>query len=197
MAAQPNPVVQLHDRAMDNLRFIRETMERSSAFTSVPGWGGVIMGATALLAAYLAAQEISISRWLTIWEIEASIAAAVGMFAIWYKERRANQSIWKGPARKFFFGFSPPILAAVLITVVLYREGLGTYLAGLWLSLYGAAVVSGGTYSVRVVPVMGACFMALGAAALAWPAWSNALLATGFGGLHIVFGFLIARRYGG
>jgi hypothetical protein len=64
--------------------------------------------------------------------------------------------------------------------------------------LYGAGVVSGGWASVRVVPLMGGCFMAMGAVALFWPGVSqDAMLAAAFGGLHIVFGTIIAVKYGG
>ena len=59
-------------------------------------------------------------------------------------------------------------------------------------------MISAGTFSVRVVPLMGIGFMALGAIALATPAaWGDAWLAAGFGGLHVAFGLVIARRHGG
>ena len=100
--------------------------------------------------------------------------------------------------RRFLFSLTPPLVAAVVLTVVLQQMGASEAIPGTWLLLYGAGVVTGGTFSVRPVPVMGLSFMVLGVVAFVAPvAWSNALLAAGFGGLHIVFGSIIARRYGG
>jgi hypothetical protein len=186
------------DHAIENLRFIRETMERSSSFTGVPGWGGVGMGATALVSAVLAARQPTAGAWLTTWLMEAALAVVIGAWAVSAKARTANSPLLSGAARKLTLSLSPPFLAGVLLTWALYRAGHTSLLPGLWLLLYGAGVVTGGAFSVRVVPVMGMCFMAVGAVALFSPAsWGNALLATGFGGLQILFGVIIARRYGG
>ena len=181
---------------MDNLSFIRRTMERATAFTAVPGWGGVVMGLTALVATWLAAGR-SPGGWLAVWAAALAVAVAVGAIAMVLKARRAGGAVLSRPARQFLFGFIPPLLAGALLTAALVRAGLHELLPGTWLLLYGAGVMTGGAYSVRVVPAMGLAFVALGALAILQPGWGGGLLAAGFGGLHIAFGLIIARRYGG
>lgn len=190
--------VALHDRAMADLRYIRQTMERAGSFTAVPGVGGVVMGVTALVAAAIAAGQTSPERWILVWIGAAVVSIAVAAWAIWRKARQARLSLRSGPARKFVLSFLPPVIAGAVLTAALHPFGAERLLPGLWLLLYGAGVVTAGTFSVRVVPVMGICFMALGVAALAAPAgWGDVFMAAGFGGLHIIFGTIIARRYGG
>lgn len=186
------------ERAIDDLRFIRQTMERAGAFTAVPGWGGVAIGVTGLAAALLASRQPSPERWLGVWLATAAIASVIAGATLALKARRARVSLITGPGRKFLLSFLPPVAAAVALTAALYAHEAVALLPGLWLLSYGAAVVTAGTFSVRVVPVMGTAFMALGALALATPAaWADAWLAIGFGGLHIGFGLLIARWHGG
>jgi hypothetical protein len=193
VAAEP-----LHARAMDDLSFIRRTMERASAFTAVPGWGGVAMGATALIAAAGADRATSAAAWLSWWLGASVVALVIGGVAMGLKARHAATGLLSYSGRRFVLGFLPPLVVGVLLTVTLARAGLHQVLPGAWLLLYGTGVVTGGTFSVRAVPIMGVCFMLLGAVALFGPpSWGNTLMAVGFGGLHLVFGLLIARRYGG
>jgi len=190
--------VPVADRALDHLRFIRETMEGATAFTAVPGWGGVAMGVTALAAAVVASPHPVDEVWTRIWVAEAMIATAIGIVAMRAKARRIGMTLQGLPARRFALAFVPPLAAGAMLTAALYRAGLFDLLVGLWLLLYGAAVMSGGALSVRVVPVLGAAFALAGVVGLFAPAsWANALMAAGFGGLHVVFGVIIARRYGG
>ena len=188
----------LHTRAMDNLRYIRETMEGASAFTGVPGLGGVAMGVTALCTALLASFQPIGRLWLAIWIGEAVVSISIAAWAVSRKAKRAAIPLLSKPGRKFALNFSPAIVAGLLLTIALYRTGLVWMLPGVWLLLYGAAVANAGAFSVKIVPTMGLCFMLCGAAALfSPPAWANAYMAAGFGGLHILFGFVIARRHGG
>jgi hypothetical protein len=190
--------IPIQDRALENLRFIRDTMAHAGPFTAVPGWGGVAMGVTALIAALVAQAQTTPDRWLLAWIVEGWLAFAIGGVAMVRKAGLGSTPLTSKPGRRFVLAYAPPLLAGGLLTFALYRAGLTGLLPALWLLLYGTAVVTGGALSVPVVPVMGACFILLGAVALLAPvAWSNALMALGFGGLHIGFGAWIARRYGG
>lgn len=190
--------VALHDRAMDNLRFIRETMERAGSFTAVSGWGEVAIGVTALLAALLAARQQDPAAWLAVWSAEAVVALLIGAASVAWKARAAGMPVLSGPGRKVALSLSPPLVAGAVLTAVLFQTGQMGALPGMWLLLFGAGIVAAGVYSVSIVPVMGLCFMLLGTVAFVLPAsWGNELMALGFGGFHIFFGILIARRYGG
>ncbi len=184
-------------RAADNLRYIRDTMERAASFTAVPGWGGVAMGVTALVTGVIAF-KMPAQRQFWAWLVESVVALSVGCLAVRAKSRRLALSLKSRPAQRALLSFVPPLLVGVVLTVVLYRVDMLAVLPGMWLLLYGAAVVTGGAFSVRIVPVMGICFMLLGGIALLAPVIDgNVFLFLGFGIMHIVFGTLIARRHGG
>jgi len=191
-------VISINERAFENLRFIRETMERAGSFTAVPGWGGILMGVSALLTALISSRLPSKDLWVASWLGEAVLALAIGGWAMAQKARAVQSTLLDGPGRKFALGLCPAMIAGVVLTAVLYRNALFDLMPGIWLLLYGVAVVTGGAYSVSVVPIMGVSFMALGTVALFSPlAWANWFMAAGFGVLQIVFGVIIARRYGG
>lgn len=193
-----NEPIALHDRAIDDLRFIRRTMERAGSFTAVPGWGGVGIGAIGLTAALFASRQDTAGGWLAVWLAAAVVATGVAVGTMARKARQAQVTLHTGPGRKFLLSFLPSVAAAAALTAALYARDATALLPGVWLLSYGAAMISAGSFSVRVVPLMGMAFMLLGGLALATPAaWADAWMAAGFGGLHVAFGILIARRYGG
>ena len=204
---ESDPPVHLHARAMDNLAYIRETMAKSAEFTAVSGWGIAAMGAMALAGSWAASLRRGPDWWLWTWVFVAVVACSTGVLAMVYKARRTTAPILSGPGRRFLLSFAPPIVAACVIGEVFYELQLQQLLPGMWLMLYGVGVVTGGTFSVRVIPLAGACFMVLGAVTFFVPNPSasvvgtlqvvDLLMAAGFGGLHLILGLVIARRYGG
>lgn len=208
----PNPPESpaLHDRALQDLSFIRRTMEGAASFTDVPGWGLVGVGSTAVIAAPLAAQQPSATRWILVWLATAIVAVSIGTAAMWQKMRRrvtAGEALQLNtPTRKFLFGFWPAILVGAVLTGALtdpFTPGIEAHLTarllpGLWLLLYGLGVLTAGAYSIRAVPLMGMVFMALGAITLLVPfAIGDVMMGLGFGLLQLAFGIHIARRHGG
>jgi hypothetical protein len=183
---------------LEDLRFIRRTMENSTSFTAVPGWGTVGMAAVAAAAAAIAWRQPTKVAWITTWLGAAVIALTLALWSMKRKARRAGVPLLSGPGRRFLLSFAPPLMVGAFLTPVLLFHDRPGIVPGMWLLLYGTAVVSGGAFSVRIVPAMGTAFMLVGAAALIAPAaWANWFMLGGFGGLHLVFGILIARRHGG
>ena len=190
--------VSLSGRAAADLRFIRDAMESASRFTAVPGVGTAAMGLTACVAALIAFRAPTSASWLGTWLAAAGVAIVIGAYTLLRKAARHRARLVRGAGMRFLLGLAPPIVAAAILTLGLFSTASRGTLAGTWLLLYGVGVVCGGMASVRIVPIMGACFMALGAAALFCPpAWADAFMAAGFGALQVGFGALIARRHGG
>jgi hypothetical protein len=210
MAAPDSNPPTLRDRALQDLSFIRRTMEGASSFTDVPGWGLVATGVVALIAAVVADRQPSAERWLAAWTIAAFVAVLAGGTAMLRKMRRRvsadGAQLISVPARRFLLGFWPAVFAGAVLTLALIdprtagieprvADGL---LPGLWLLLYGVGVTTAGAHSVRPVPLMGLAFIALGIVTLFAPVLDGDLMmALGFGVLQIGFGTVIARRHGG
>ena len=192
----PEPI---HAHAIDNIRFIRDTMSRATQFTALPGWGGVLMGVTALVTAAVSGPPDDSLRWVSIWLVDAAVASTIALVGMTLKARRIGTPLSSAaPAYRFALGYVPPLVAGMVLTPVFATMGLMARLPGCWLLLYGTAAATGGAFSVRIVPLIGICFMVLGTIAFAAPAaWGHWFMAAGFGGLHIGFGLVIARKYGG
>lgn len=210
LESQDDLAPKLSDRALENLRFIRETMERAGTFTAISGRGISGTGVIAVVAYALAGQEVGQPRWLSVWIGAALLALVTSVWATYRKARDTEIPLSGALARKLALAFLPALVTGVAVTAIALRAGWFVALPGVWLIMYGAAVMAGGALSVPVVPVMGASFMLLGAVALGAPvavatSWAtgsrdallNALMLAGFGGLHLLFGTAIARRYGG
>ncbi|MFZ1134288.1 MAG: hypothetical protein WAN69_05045 [Candidatus Korobacteraceae bacterium] len=188
----------LEPSALEHLEVIRQTMERSTAFTAISGWGYVAMGLTALVAAPIALRQTTIQGWVAVWLAEALVAVTLALVAMHWKASHLGTAILSVPGRRLFVGLLPALFAGGVMTVALIRASDPRQIPGVWLLLYGVAVMQAGAFSVRTIPVMGAVFVLAGAIALPLPWWwANVMLALGFGLVHIAFGAYIARRHGG
>ncbi len=195
--AGPDNHVALHERAADDLRYIRQTMERATSFTAISGVGYVLMGITATAAAWLASTQPTTEGWFMVWMAELIVA---GLIAVGLSARKAHaqgERMRSYAGRKLLLAFVPPMAVGGVLTLAAYLAGDYGLVPGIWLGLYGTGVMTGGMYSVRVIPLMGAALILLSAVALLSPVNGDLLLALGLGGLHIVFGAIIWRRYGG
>ena len=189
--------IALHQRAIDNIRYIRETMERATSFTAISGLGYVLVGVTATGAAAFAATLATPEQWLAVWTLELVVAGLLSVGFTARKARSLGVPLRSQTGRKLVLAFAPPMVVGGLLTAAAYVSGDLHLVPGIWLALYGAGVMTGGAYSVPVVPIMGAAFIVLGGVALLTPVSGDLLLAVGLGGLHMVFGLIVWRRYGG
>jgi len=188
----------LHDRARQDLQYIRETMAAAAGFTAVSGWGQVAVGAVGIVAGLIAARQPGFWGWFAAWIAAAVVGANIGIASTLVKAHRAGLPLLAAPVRKFALALAPALAAGAVLTVGLIQVHAVMLLPACWLLCYGAGVMAGGAHSVPALPVMGACFLVLGiAATVAPPSWTSALLIAGFGALHVIFGVFIAVRHGG
>ena len=186
-------------RAEEDLRFIRGAMERASSFTCVPGVGQILVGMTAFPATWIASRAASEVHALWIWIADAAIAVSIAIAAIVRKSRKIGVTLDSASTHRFLQVFLPPLGAAMVLTAVLVlRADRVDLVRPLWLLLYGTGVMTGGAFSIRLIPMMGVSFVILGLAAFLSPAsWGDLYMVAGFGLIHIVFGAVIARWHGG
>ncbi|MCC6143556.1 MAG: hypothetical protein IT368_07095 [Candidatus Hydrogenedentes bacterium] len=212
MSATPQPeptnIVPIQDRALENLSFIREAMDRSLPVTTLSGKATMLMGIVAIAGGTFATRVQLLDTWIYVWLAVAAVGATIGFAGLALKTRRQGRPVLAGAARRFGLSLFPPIIAGLVLTNALYEFNRAELMPGTWLLLYGTGVMTGGAFSTRLVPFMGVCFMLLGSAGLLpglpltepW-FWHysgyDLLLLTGFGGFHLLFGLWIALRYDG
>lgn len=190
------PTQEDQQEAQEALQYIRQTMESASTFTAVSGWGLVAVGAIGLIAAWFAwAGDVTAD--LRVWIPAAAVSVAVAALGNWVKARHMKVPIWSGAFRKIVWVMAPALVAGALLTFALENQGVSDLLPGMWLALYGAGIVAGGTFSVRAIRWMGIVVLALGAIALSQPSLGLAMLVLGFGGIHIAVGLDVVWRHGG
>jgi hypothetical protein len=187
----------IESRALGTLAYIRASIESSSSM-DVPGMAGIVMGIIGVLAAIVVSLPRWAAHWLGIWLAAAVVALVLGGALVARQIAQRGHARYLGPVRKFLLCLCPALLAGAVLTVVLVTAGEAHVIPGMWLLLYGCAVLSASTVTTagiaRLICLMGGLFVALGLITFLLPATVHtAMLGLGFGILHIIFGFLIGR----
>lgn len=187
--------VALDSHALGTLNYIRASIEAAGAF-AVPGTAGVAMGIIGLAAAGLASVPVLAPHWIGIWLAAGVLASATGIVLIARHRAGHGLPLYRGPARRFVLCLCPALLVGAVLTAVLWQAGETRLIPGMWLLLYGSAVLSATLLTapamMRLVGLMGALFVLWGAVAFELPSrWHNLVLAAGFGVLHLAFGLII------
>jgi hypothetical protein len=194
---RPKVQATVESRALGTLAYIRSSIESSSSM-DVPGMAGIVMGVIGVFAAIVVSLPRWAPHWLGIWLLAAAGALVGGGALVARQVARRGHSRYWGPTRKFLLCLCPALLAGAVLTLVFETTGMTNAIPGMWLLLYGCAVLSASTVTTagiaRLICIMGALFVALGSMTFALPTTAHtAMLGLGFGVLHIIFGILIGR----
>jgi len=185
--------VRIDSQAVATLRYIRASMDAAS-FVAVPGSAGIAMGSVGLLAMVLSSAPGLREYWLAIWLASAALGGGIG-FALMRRPASLRSLLLFGtPLRRFALGLFPALFGGAVMTGLHWTNGNLHAIPGTWLLLYGCALISASVAATRILAVMGAAFIGLGLLALLLPdSRQTLMLGAGFGGLHVLFGFLIGR----
>lgn len=189
--------IPIESRALGHLAYIRRSID-SSGSMAVPGMAGIVMGSIGIVATIVASVPRGVPHWLEIWLIAAVVALVVGGATMARQAAESGHARYLGPVRKFLLCLCPALFAGAVLTFVLWRMNATQLIPGVWLLLYGCAVLSASTVTVartmRLISIMGVLFMLLGLLAFVSPPQVHtAILGLGFGALHSIFGVLIGR----
>ncbi|MGA2838578.1 MAG: hypothetical protein ABSG18_00150 [Steroidobacteraceae bacterium] len=189
--------IPIESRALGTLAYIRTSIE-SSGSMAVPGMAGIVMGGIGIVATIVASVPRGAPHWLGIWLVAAAVAFALGGAMMAREAAQSGHARYLGPVRKFLLCLCPALLTGAALTFVLWRAGTTGLIPGVWLLLYGCAVLSASTVTIartmRLICIMGVLFMLLGLLAFAAPPGTHTLiLGMGFGALHTIFGILIGQ----
>jgi hypothetical protein len=185
--------VPIDSHAIATLRYIRSSIEAATSI-AVPGSSGIAMGCVGMIAAVLSSTYLR-EYWMTVWVVAAVVAGIAGSVLLSNTTSLRGLTFSSAPARKLALCLLPSLFAGAALTAAFQLSANLRFVPGTWLLLYGCALIAASLVTRTMVAVMGGLFMALGLLALLVPStFHMALLGTGFGGLHLLFGILIGRN---
>ena len=197
------------DEAREHLRVIRQTMERSTQYSTLSGWSGILIGCVAILGVFatrvllaagaakrLPAATVNLET-IGVWLAALIAAVAIEFLCNKRRARRVGKYVMSRLGAHILVAALPAFLTAGVLSLFFYSHGLLPHVWGVWMLCYGMAICAVGLFSVRAVSVLGAAFVIAGASTLLLPlSLSLTMMAVSFGGFHIVYGIAMARKHG-
>lgn len=200
------------EKYIDDIREIREMMDKSSRFISLSGWSGVSAGIFALLGAYIGYRNIyvdpsysaydrivlSSENWWTLLLIAITTLLLSIIFGIYFTTRKArqnNQPIWGSTSKRLVVNLMIPLIAGGILCLMLLMKGYIGLVAPMTLLFYGLSLVNASKYTLSEMKSLGILEIVLGLVAIQFIGYGLIFWAVGFGLLHIIYGIIMHFRY--
>ncbi|MCF8368213.1 MAG: hypothetical protein K9G76_04165 [Bacteroidales bacterium] len=200
------------EKYIEDIKEIKDIMNRSSRFVSLSGLSGITAGITALIGAYMAhtfvfaqgnyltfddrilsAEQFSSLLLIACGTIFISIGLVIYLTTKETKKRK--QKIWDQQTRRILLNLSIPLFTGGIISMMFLIRGYVGIVLPMTLIFYGMALVNVSKYTINEIRSLGLIEIFFGLAALQFISYGLILWSIGFGVLHIVYGIIIKMRY--
>lgn len=200
------------DKYIQDLKEIRETMNRATRFISLSGLSGVSTGIIALVGALLSyvvifkdadylgynSVEISSSHLVYLLLIAiGTLSLSIGSALLFThrKTKKQNQKVWNTPAKMLIINLSIPLITGGLLCFLFLIKGFVGFLCPLTLIFYGLALLNGSKYTIPVIRNLGLLEILLGLMAFQFINYGLLFWTLGFGVIQIIYGLIVQKKY--
>ncbi|ADR23740.1 hypothetical protein MATR_24040 [Marivirga tractuosa] len=201
------------EKYLQDIREIREMMDRSGRFISLSGISGVVAGIIALVSAFIAYHYIYLDTDYTSFKVVylsaetirdifllalATLILSIGSVIILTHRtsKKKAQKLWNKHAKLLLMNLAIPLVSGGLVCLILILNGYMGVIAPLTLIFYGLALVNASKYTLHDIQSLGIAQIVLGLIGLYFIGYGLLLWAAGFGILHIIYGIRMHLKYG-
>ena len=192
---------------IEDIKAIREMMEKSTKFLSLSGFSGIIAGVAALMGAciaYYLLRDPSFSDYSWMHKMLLLLSDAIGVLVIsivasvwlsWRKAKRKGETLFNRTTYRILYSLAVPLVAGGIFCLIYMLKGeLSTVISGT-LMFYGLALVNASKYTYGEIHYLGLIEIALGLAAALYGSCGLIFWALGFGVCHIIYGLAMYMKY--
>lgn len=188
--------------AAQNLESIRILMERTGRYSNFSAVSAATAGTLAIAAAAVCRwREISFDvphpwwKLIALWAAVFAVAFLQNLFWTWVHARRRGERVWTHLTRAMTMAVLPGFFTGGVLTGFAIVERRLDMLPGIWMLMYGTAVLGAALFAGRNLKIFGALFLLMGAFTIHWRQYGVEMMAASFGLLHLGLGLLIAWKF--